>query len=253
MQQSKNTKIAAKPSQHSKNKHIRYQSGGPQDKNGYRHFNLSPAQKACVDIIKANTITFVEGPAGSGKSAGVLYHYIQQYLADPTLRIFIIRTPVEASSDKVGFLPNDLKDKLAPHFSSTKLLLEQLLTPEKVQADIDGPYKRIQFLIPNFAIGSTWDNALVFIDEGQQIQPMIMKLLLERIGVNSKVVVAGDPSQVYSGNKDRQGMKDAMNKFFLTKDNVLVSKYPDIGYFKFSIEDCMRSDIVKTVLQAYSV
>ena len=58
-------------------------------------------------------------------------------------------TPVEAGSDKIGFLPSDLKDKLEPHFSSTKLLLETLLSPDKVQADMEGRYKRIQFLSPN--------------------------------------------------------------------------------------------------------
>lgn len=63
MQQSKNQKIASNPSQHSKSKHKRYQEGGPQDKNGYRNFNLSHAQKECLDIIRNNVITFVEGNA----------------------------------------------------------------------------------------------------------------------------------------------------------------------------------------------
>lgn len=247
--ESRSTSIPKDRSQHTVNKHIRYQEGGPNDKNGYHNFQLSGAQQECLETIENNIITFVHGRAGVGKSLAAFYFAVKQYLNNPAMRIIVIRTPVEAGQDKIGFLPSDLKEKLEPHFSSTKLLLEQLLNPQKVQADIEGPYKRIQFLIPNFAIGTTWDNAIICIDEAQQIQPLIMKLLLERIGVNSKVIVMGDPSQVYSGDKNRQGMSDAISKFF-DKDT-MESKYPDVGYFQFSIDDCMRSDIVKTVLQAY--
>ena len=155
--------------------------------------------------------------------------------------------------DKVGFLPDDLDAKLEPHFASSKAILEELLTPQKVAADINGPYKRIQFLIPNFILGSTIDNATIIIDEAQTLNPVIMKLLLERCGENSKIIVLGDPSQVYSSNTDRQGMRDAILRFFKTDENkqILESKYLDIGYFKFNIQDVMRSDIVKTVLLAY--
>lgn len=234
-----------------------------QDTYGYKEFTLSESQKTCQDIIRNNTLTFIEGPAGVGKSLSVFHYAVQEYLKDPTMRIIVIRTPVEAGSDKIGFLPSDLSDKLEPHFSSTKLLLEQLLNPSKVQADMDGSLTKIQFLIPNYAIGATWDNAIVCIDEAQQIQPLIMKLLLERIGVNSKVIVMGDPSQVYATSRDRHGMKDAITKFFHIETEVNPetqrsfkyvgeAKYADIGYFKFNPKDCMRSDIVRTVIQAYS-
>ena len=254
MQQSKNIKIASNPSQSSKNKHKRYQEGGPQDNNGYKDFNLSVSQKKCLDVIGNNVITFIEGRAGSGKSMISLYHAVRTYLQDSTQRIIVVRTPMEATlHDKVGFLPSDLSDKLQPHFASTKLLLEQLLTPQKVDADFNGPYKRIQFLVPNFILGATIDNATIIVDEGQTLNPVIMKLLLERIGANSKMIVMGDPSQVYSSNKDRQGMRDAISKFFtLDKDgNVIKAKFDELGYYQFSIDDCMRSDIVKTVLRAY--
>lgn len=256
MQQSKNIKVAGNPSQHSKKKHARYQEGGPQDQNGYKNFELSESQRKCLKVIDDNIITFVSGRAGSGKSMISLYHAVLTYLREPTQRIIVIRTPMEATlHDKVGYLPSDLSDKLQPHFASTKLLLEQLLTPQKVDADINGPYKRIQFLVPNFILGATIDNATIIVDEGQTLNPVIMKLLLERIGVNSKMIVMGDPSQVYSSNKDRQGMSDAISKFFeIGKDGVVgKAKFPDIGYHQFSIDDCMRSDIVKTVLRAYDL
>lgn len=255
MQQSKNIKIASNPSAKSKKKHERYQTGGPQDQNGYKKFQLSEAQKACLKVINNNIITFIEAKAGTGKSFSALYHAVLTYLREPTQRIIVIRTPMEATlHDKVGFLPDSLDSKLAPHFASTKAILEELLNPQKVDADVNGPYKRIQFLVPNFILGSTIDNATIIIDESQTLNPVIMKLLLERIGENSKMIVLGDPSQVYSSNKDRQGMRDAITKFFEVDENGSVgkAKYDDIGYFQFGIEDCMRSDIVKTVLTAYS-
>ena len=183
-----------------------------------------------------------------------LYLGVQEYLKDPTLRIIVIRTPMEATlHDKVGFLPDDLNAKLEPHFASSKMLLEQLLTVQKVDADMNGQYKRIQFLVPNFVLGQTFDNAILVVDEAQTLNPVIMKLLLERIGTNSKMIVMGDPSQVYSSNNDRQGMRDAISKFFIINGDGSVgdAKFEDIGYFKYEIRDVMRSDIVKTVLTAY--
>ena len=57
-----------------------------------------------------------------------------------------------------------------------------------------GKNKKIQFLIPNYALGTTFDNSIVIIDEAQMLEPLIMKLLLERTGINSKVIVLGDPT-----------------------------------------------------------
>lgn len=220
---------------------------------GYKQFELTAKQLEFKNIIKSNILTFCEGPAGVGKTMTALHYAVEEYLKETGMNIIIIRTPVEVGSDKVGFLPSDLKEKLAPHFSSSKILLESLLSPQKVQADMEGPNKRIQFIIPNYLIGSTWDNCLLIVDEAQQIQPLIMKLILERIGVKSKLIVLGDPTQLYTTTKDRHGMRDAMSRFFRENaDGELVSKYPDIGYYKFDADDCMRSDIVKTVLKAYS-
>lgn len=72
--------------------------------------------------------------------------------------------------------------------------METLLTKGKVETDMD---HRIHFKIPNYCIGSTFDNSLVLIDESQQLPPLILKLLLERTGINSKVVITGDSTQLY--------------------------------------------------------
>lgn len=215
--------------------------------NGIGDFKLTPNQQELANKITANTLTFVDSPAGTGKSLTVLHTFVKEYLRDTSKRIVIIRTPVEAGGlDKLGFLPDDLASKVEPHFASTKRLLEQLLNKGKVETDLNN---RIFFKVPNFELGATWDNSLVLIDEAQALQPMIMKLLLERIGVNTRVVVAGDSSQLYATDaSQRNGLKDALGRFL---DDDKQPKFDDMAFHRFTVSDVMRSEIVKTVITAY--
>lgn len=214
---------------------------------GLYQFKLTESQQELQHKINHNTLTFVEGVAGSGKSVSILYTFAKEYLRDNTKQIIILRTPVEAGMDKIGALPDDYKAKTEPHFASTKKLLEQLLSRGKVETDMD---HRIHFKIPNYVLGSTFDNSLILIDEAQQLQPQILKLLLERTGINSKIVVAGDNTQLYASNsKSRDALKDAIPRFFDKEGN---SRFGDVAYHKFGVQDIMRSEIVKTVVTAYT-
>lgn len=219
-----------------------------QDYNGYNSFHLTESQKELANKINSNTLVFVDSVAGTGKTTAVLHTFVKEYVRDPSKQILVIRTPVEAGGlDKVGFLPNELSLKIEPHFASSKKILEQLLSKGKVETDLD---HRIKFKIPNYELGATWDNCLVLIDEGQQLQPMIMKLLLERIGIGTKVVVCGDGTQLYASEAaKRNGLSDAIKRFF-NEDGT--SKYPDVAMHKFTVEEVQRSEIVKTVIRAYS-
>lgn len=210
-------------------------------------FILTATQQNHSDAINNNTLTFVAGSAGTGKTFTTLHNYCNRYLSDHRLKIIVIRTPAEAGMDKIGFLPDGVNAKLEPHFASTRAILEDLLGKGKVEADLG---HRIKFEIPNFMLGATLDNALVLIDEAQMISPIIMKLLLERIGDNSKVVVSGSASQIYDDLKknERDGMRDAMHKFFNKDDS---SKFNDVALVRYTVTDVMRSEIVKTVLRAY--
>lgn len=218
------------------------------EKNGYHDFKLTEAQKELCRKIHDNTLTFVDSVAGTGKSTAVLHYFVREYLSDSRKKIIVIRTPVEAGGlDKIGALPSDLKAKVTPHFESSKHILEKLLTRQKVEADMDF---RIFFKIPNFELGATWDNSLVLIDEAQALQPMIMKLLLERVGVGTKVVVAGDSNQLYASEAaKRNGLKDALSRFF---DKDMESYFDDVAFHRFEIDDIQRSEIVKTVIRAYT-
>ena len=208
-------------------------------------FTPTQSQKVFINKIRQNTITFCDAVAGTGKTSSALWYFCQEYLKDSSKKIMVIRTPVEAGQDKIGALPNDKNEKIAPHFTSVKHILCDFLGKGKFEADFDN---RIFFDIPNFQLGNTWNDMFVVIDETQAISPSILKLLLERIGKGTKVVVIGCSGQMYAGKKDRDALSDAIYRFFDEYGNPF---YDDFALHKFGIDDVMRDDIVKSVIIAY--
>lgn len=219
------------------------------DSYGFHDITLTEMQKVLANKIIQNDLVVCSAPSGTGKTLATLHTFVKMYLQNSTKQIIVVRTPVESGLDKVGFLPNDLSSKLEPHFASAKMLLGKLLNKGKLETDME---HRIHFKIPNYMLGSTLDNTLLLIDECQEIPPLIMKLLLERVGENSKVVVLGDPSQRYTMDKGRNGLTDVVSKFFTVQDGEYKSRFREVDYHSFEIADVQRSDFCKTVLMAYS-
>jgi phosphate starvation-inducible PhoH-like protein len=213
---------------------------------GINKIHLTDTQKTCRNKILENDLTFIVGSSGSGKTMTVLYTFIQEYLRDPTKQIIIIRTPVEAGMDKIGALPNTLEEKCEPHFNSTKTILQDLLSKGKVETDLG---HRLHFKIPNYVLGSTFDNTLLLIDEAQQLPPLILKLIMERAGVNTKVCVLGDNSQLYVDSKGRNALRDAVPRFFREDGS---AKFKSVAYHEFTVEDVVRSELTKTIIKAYA-
>ena len=214
----------------------------------YKIFTPSSEQKQLGNIIKSNDLIFVDGKAGVGKTSGILYNFVMDYVSNSYKEIIVIRTPVEAGFDKIGALPNGVEEKTEPHFKPARNILNELLGVGRTDCDIRK--KRIRFEIPNFCLGDTFNNSLIIISEAQQMPPEIIKLLIERIGKNSKCVVEGDPTQLYANGGRRNGLSHAMNVFF---DSEGECKFSDrIGQFKFSNKVNMRSDIVQAVNDAYN-
>ncbi len=216
--------------------------------NGMRSFNPSKWQKECLEVIEDHRITFVDSSAGVGKTSVALYYACQQYLADVNKKIVFVRTPAEMGKDRIGFLPGEANttDKLGPHFESTKALLTEFIGKGKMDAD-EG--KRIIFTIPNFALGKTYSDCIYVLDECQLLEPLILKLLLERIGHNTTTIVLGSSGQLYADNgHGRNALRDARKRFFNEDGS---KKYENIGYYKFPVEACMRDDVVIDVIRAY--
>lgn len=219
------------------------------DTYGLNQYQLTDTQKQFANKILENDMVVCSAPSGTGKTLATLHTFVKIYLQDRTKQIIVVRTPVEAGMDKIGFLPNDLSSKLEPHFASAKVLLTKLLNKGKVETDMD---HRIHFKIPNYLLGSTLDNTLLVIDESQEIPPLILKLILERVGENSKVVVLGDPSQRYSTDKGRNGLTDVIQRFFIEEHGHIDQRFEGVDYHSFDIDDVQRSEFCKTVLRAYS-
>lgn len=214
-----------------------------------KEFVLTPKQQEFNNTINSSIITFVDSVAGTGKSSVVLHNYCTKFIKDLSTEIVVIRTPAESGEDKLGFLPNGVDEKLAPHFVANKNILDDFLGKGVVDNELG---KRIRFSPPNFELGVTWDNAYVLIDEAQMMGSGTLELLLTRIGNNTKVVVAGCSNQIFTNDgKKRDGLSDAIHRFFTVTDEYVEQKYDDIAFFEFGIEDVMRSDIVKSVIQAY--
>jgi phosphate starvation-inducible PhoH-like protein len=247
MKQQKRMSRREKVQEQSTNPHVNRKANSWTESYGINSIKLTSTQQELSHKIHNNTLVFVDSVAGSGKSLTVLYSFVKEYLKDNTKNLIVIRTPVEAGLDKLGALPDDYKAKTEPHFASTKKILEQLLSRGKVETDMD---HRIHFKVPNYVLGSTFDNSLILIDEAQQLPANILKLLLERIGINSKCVVVGDSTQLYTGNDNkRNGLKDAIPRFF-KEDGT--PKYEEVQLHRFGVSDIMRSDICKVVVTAYT-
>lgn len=217
---------------------------------GMTTFEPTKWQKEALDVIHEHDITFVDSVAGVGKTSVALYYACQRYLSDVTMRIVFVRTPAEVGKDRIGFLPGSastgVDDKLGPHFESTKLILSEFIGKNKMDSDEN---KRIFFQIPNFSLGRTYNNCTYIIDEAQLLEPLILKLLLERIGEGTKCIVLGASGQLYTeNNHGRAALKDALERFF---DEDMEKKYNRIGYYKFPLEAVQRADVVKDVITAY--
>lgn len=219
---------------------------------GLTNFVPTKSQKQVNNLLIEFPLVFVQGSSGTGKTSGILYHYCNEYIADKSKKIIVIRTPVEAGPDKIGALPGDKSEKLEPHFSAPSGALRELLG-NKFDADLN---KRIFFTVPNYALGMTLDNALVLIDEAQQITPDIMKMLLERLGKNTICAVVGDPSQLYvEGRTKRNGLSHAIDKFFTKRELMNRVEYEPrsnlVASFTYDSSDNVRSDISAEVVRIY--
>lgn len=212
-------------------------------------FDFKPTewQQEFLDTIEQHKITICDSVGGVGKTATALYYACREYLTDPTKKIVFVRTPVEAGPDKIGALPGEanLTDKLGFHFESTRILIEEFIGKAKFEADLN---KRIEFTIPNFALGHTRTNCVYILDETQMMQPLILKLLLERIGEGTKTIVLGSSGQLYADAKGRNAMRDARKRFFKEDGG---KKYKDIGFYKFPVEAVMRDSVVMDIIRAY--
>ena len=204
---------------------------------------LTQTQKRYYDTLISSEVTICSGPAGVGKSYITMKAAID-LLSDPNTpyeKIIIVRPAVEAE-EKLGSLPGNVEEKLDPYIFPSYYLLNKIIGKENREK-----LKEIE-VIEVFALafmrGMNIDNSILIFEEGQNATPSQMKLLLTRIGFNSKFFISGDVEQSdrYK-NKTHSGLWDAMEKF---RDDKHISTFE----FKDK-NDIVRNPLISKILQKY--
>ena len=203
---------------------------------------LSENQKHYYNTLIDNEITICSGPAGVGKSYVAMRAAIDLLLDNDNSyeKIIIVRPAVEAE-EKLGSLPGNLEEKLDPYIFPSYYLLNKIIgkdSREKLkQNDV------IEVFALAYMRGMNIDNSILIFEESQNCTPSQMKLLLTRIGFNSKFFISGDVEQTDRyRDKTQSGLYDALKRF---------RDIEGVGVFEFKNEDIIRNPLISKLLNRY--
>ena len=201
-----------------------------------RNANQKRMVKSCAD----NDLTFALGPAGTGKT------YIAIALAVSALknklckRIILSRPAVEAG-EKLGFLPGDMKDKIDPYLRPLYDALEDMLPPLKLKEYIESD--TIQIAPLAFMRGRTLNDAVIILDEAQNTTRHQMKMFLTRLGMNGKMIITGDTTQIDLPRTVQSGLLQALR---------ILRGVKGIGVIEYEKKDIVRHPLVQRIVEAYN-
>lgn len=197
-------------------------------------------QKRMVKSFADNDLTFALGPAGTGKT------YIAIALAVSALknklckRIILSRPAVEAG-EKLGFLPGDMKDKIDPYLRPLYDALEDMLPPLKLKEYIESD--TIQIAPLAFMRGRTLNDAVIILDEAQNTTRHQMKMFLTRLGMNGKMIITGDTTQIDLPRTVQSGLLQALR---------ILRGVKGIGVIEYEKKDIVRHPLVQRIVEAYN-
>lgn len=198
-------------------------------------------QKAYLEAIRKNTLTFGIGPAGTGKTYLAMTMAVLALKNKEVERIILTRPAVEAG-EKLGFLPGDLQDKVDPYLRPLYDAFFDLLGSETFEKMRERGVVEIAPLA--YMRGRTLDDAFIILDEAQNTTPEQMKMFLTRLGFGSRVVVTGDRTQMDLPRGQKSGLIQAMSVL----DNVL-----GIAFCYLSDQDVVRHELVQRIIRAYDL
>jgi len=203
---------------------------------------LSENQKVYYNILQDNEITICSGPAGVGKSYIAMRAAVDLLLDETNSyeKIIIVRPAVEAE-EKLGSLPGNLEEKLDPYIFPSYYLLNKIIGKESREKLKN--HDVIEVFALAYMRGMNIDNSILIFEESQNCTPSQMKLLLTRIGFNSKFFISGDVEQTdrYK-DKTQSGLYDALNRF---------RNIERIGVFEFENKDVIRNPLISKILDKY--
>ena len=199
----------------------------------------TPSQLELVKTVEKNDVIFAKGPAGTGKTFLAVALAVASLERKEAERICLVRPAVEAG-ESLGFLPGDLKEKIAPYLRPIQDSLSELLPPEKLRRYEETGAIEVAPLA--YMRGRTLKRAFIILDEAQNTTVSQMKMFLTRLGPHSKAIITGDTSQVDLAPGQRSGLEHAMS---------ILNGIRGIGQVEFTPTDVLRHHLVKDILSAY--
>ena len=207
-----------------------------------RKRTVAPRSAMQADYIKAmreHELVFALGPAGTGKTYIAVAQAVAMKLAGEVDRIVLSRPAVEAG-ERLGFLPGDMREKVDPYLRPLYDALHDMLPGEQIGRLMDAGEIEVAPLA--FMRGRTLAHSFVILDEAQNTSPVQMKMFLTRLGENSRMVVAGDQSQVDLPRGMPSGLEDALQTLRGVRGGARID---------FTHRDVVRHDLVTRIVAAY--
>lgn len=199
----------------------------------------STNQQKLIDAYEKNDMVFAVGPAGTGKTYLSIALAVKA-LKEKTAKKIILSRPAVEAGEKLGFLPGDMKDKIDPYLQPLYDALEDMIPAVKLQ---DMMEKHIIQIAPlAFMRGRTLSDAVVILDEAQNTTSQQIRMFLTRMGMNTKMVITGDLTQIDLPREQRSGLKEALK---------ILEGVEGIGVVNLGQKDIVRHKLVTRIVNAY--
>jgi phosphate starvation-inducible PhoH-like protein len=199
-----------------------------------------PNQARYLHAIATHDINFGVGPAGTGKTYLAVAAAVDALTKKRVRRIVLARPAVEAG-ENLGFLPGDMQAKVDPYLRPLYDALDDMMPAERVERALETRVIEIAPLA--FMRGRTLGDAFVIVDEAQNATAMQMKMLLTRLGVNSKMVITGDKTQVDLPRNLESGLGQVER---------ILPGIDGIAFHYFDETDVVRHRLVRDIVKAYA-
>ena len=199
----------------------------------------SANQQKLVRAFQDNDLTFALGPAGTGKTYVAIAMAVRALKNREVKKVILSRPAVEAG-EKLGFLPGDMKDKIDPYLQPLYDALEDMIPAAKLREYMETGVIQIAPLA--FMRGRTLNDAVIILDEAQNTTTHQIKMFLTRLGMNAKMVVTGDVTQIDLPRTTVSGLVQALR---------VLREVPGVGRVQFEKKDIVRHPLVQRIVEAY--